>query len=155
MSTRGGYTLVELMISLGVFTVLMLSIFGFIQTGTAVYFQDSTLLELQQKARNGMDRMVREIRQSKASSVTVIDANSDMIIFSTPTKANIAIYRQGTNLVREYPSGSTPNVLATNITYLKFTKTGVQLVLNIRAEKTAYQRTFSFPLHENIKLRNE
>ncbi|MBF0122794.1 MAG: hypothetical protein HQL21_05240 [Candidatus Omnitrophica bacterium] len=155
INTRGGYTLPELLVSVSIFTLLIFGLSGIMQTGTAVYFQDSTLLDLQQQARNGMDRIVREVRQSNSSAITVIDAQSDRIQFSTPTKANIQIYRNGNLLVREYPLGTAPQTLATDITYLKFTKSGVQLFLDIRAERTAYQKTFSFPLREEIKLRNE
>lgn len=151
---KKGLTLVEMLVGSAIFSFLVLVLFGMVQTGTSAYIADSTRLGLQEQARNGMDRMVREIRQSRASSVTVNDAHSDTVNFSTPTRTNVRYYRSGTNLVREYPLG-TVKIIAINIGHLKFVKTGSQMTINIQAQTTMYGRTFSFVLFENVKLRNE
>jgi prepilin-type N-terminal cleavage/methylation domain-containing protein len=143
---KKGLTLVEMLVGSAIFSFLVLVLFGMVQTGTAAYIAE--------QARNGMERMVREIRQSRASSVTVNDAHSDTVSFSTPTRTNVRYYRSGTNLVREYPLG-TVKIIAINIGHLKFVKTGSQMTINIQAQTTMYSRTFSFVLFENVKLRNE
>ena len=154
MKSRKGFTLVELMVSSSIFVFLIMVLYGIIQAGTSVYFVDSTFLDLQQQARNAMDRIVREARESKSSTVIVVDADSDKFAFSTPSEGGVLYYRDGNNLIREYPPG-TATIVATDITHLKFLKVGVQLMITLQAQKTAYNRTFTFPLSEDVKLRNE
>ena len=145
----------EMIVSAAIFTALILGLYGIMQTGTAAYFKDSTLLDLQQQARNGMDRMVREIRQSKGSAISYYESTG-MITFTTPQiTTDIQIYCVNGNLVRINPPGAAPKILATNITNLSFSKSGSQLILNITAGKTVYNQMVSFPLQEEIRLRNE
>lgn len=148
-----GFTLVELLVSVGIFSFLLMSLYGIMQTGTAVYFADTALLQLQQNARNGMGRIIREVRESRASAVMFIDQHSDRIFFSTPTQSHVMFYRDGNNLVREY-SGQTV-IVATDIVHLRFTKAGTQLTVDIGAGKTVYNRPIAFSLVETVKLRNE
>jgi len=149
-----GFTLVEMLVGVMIFVVIATLLYGVVKTGTTVYFTDGIRLDLQQQARNAMDRIVREARESNASSIVAVDATSDKLIFSTPDESNIAYYRSGTTLVREYPSGVFLT-LASDIGYLKFVKSGAELTISLKAQRTAYQQTVSFPLVEKIKLRNE
>ena len=86
---RKGFTLVELMVSITIFVVLVMALYGILRTGMSVYLTDGMLLDLQQEARNGMDRIVREVRQSKASSIMVGNADSDVLVFSTPSTESV------------------------------------------------------------------
>ena len=149
-----GYTLVEALISISLLSFVLLGVYGVLTTGNAVTANDNALLEMQQQARNGMDRIVREVRESSSQTIVTVDANSDRITFTTPNEAGIQYYRSGTALVREYPAGTVKNV-AGNIAYLKFTLAATLLKVSIRADKVIYSKTVSFPLTENVRLRNE
>ena len=152
MDTKG-YTLVEVAMSVLLLSFILLGVYGVLATGNALTVNDNALLEMQQQARNGMDRIVREVRASSARTITVIDANSDRITFTTPGATGVQYYRSGTNLVREYPSGTTVNV-ANSIAYLKFTVSASLLNISLRADKTTYGKTVSFSLVENVRFRN-
>ncbi len=154
MMKTNGYTLIEALISIAILSFILMGVYGVLATGNTVITNDNAILEMQQQARNAMDRIVREVRESSTQTITVIDANSDRITFTTPNEIGIQYYRSGTNLVREYPSGTTTNV-ASNIAYLKFTLAGTLLKISIRADKSIYTKTMSFPLTENARLRNE
>ena len=149
-----GYTLVEALISVAILSFVLLGVYGVLVTGNTVITNDNALLEMQQQARNGMDRMVREVRESSTQTITTVDANSDTLTFTTPNETNIKYYRSGTDLVREYPAGTIKKV-ANSIAYLKFTLSGALLTINIRADKSIYIKTVSFALVEKVRLRNE
>lgn len=149
-----GYTLVEALVSIALLSFILLGVYGVLQTGNAVTTNDNALLEMQQQARNAMDRIVRDVRASSTQTITVVDADSDKISFTTPNATGIQYYRSGTDLVREYPSGTTQNV-ASSIAHLKFTLSGALLNINLRADKPIYGKTIPFSLVENVRLRNE
>ena len=141
---------------------MSISILGFVlfcaymilNAGNASITRDNTLLEVQEQSRNAMQRMVHEIRQASTQTITVISASSDSITFTIPTASNIKYYLTGTNLIREYPAGTTATV-ANSIAYLKFTLNSKLLTISVRADKTRYTQTVSFPLIEQVRLRNE
>ncbi len=152
--SRQGFTFAELLVTTLLFTFIVAGFYSVLGVGRTTYFMDSNYLDLQQSNRNGMDRLVREVRQARTSGVsfTTLAANSEKVTFSTPSKSGIAYYRSGTNLIREYPSGTT-QVVATNINYLDFELSGSLLKIDMRAEKIFF-RTLSFPLVEYVRLRN-
>ncbi len=151
---RNGFTLVEVMVSAGLFSVILLVAYGVLQAGNTIYTRDSVYLDMQQQARNGMDRIIREAREAQIQTITVVNTNSDRISITTPNEVGIQYYLSGTNLIREYPSGTT-KIVASNIPYLKFTLSGVLLQISIRADKTYGSQTISFSLVEKVRLRNE
>lgn len=152
--THKGFTLVETLISALLMSFILLGVYGVLQTGNTITTNDNALADVQQQARNAMDRIVREVREASTQTITNVDASSDRISFNTPNETGIQYYRSGTSLVREYPSGTTRNV-ATNIAYLRFTLSGTLLTVSIRADKALFNKTISFPLVEKVRLRNE
>ncbi len=150
---KHGFTMIELVIAMSLMSFMMMVAYGVLKTGNTIYTNDTIYLDMQQQARNGMDRIVREVRESSSTTVTVIDANSDRLTFTTPNETGLMYYRSGTNLVREYPSGTLKNV-ASNIAYLKFTLSTYLLTINIRADKAYGTKTISFALTERVRTRN-
>lgn len=149
-----GFTLVEALLSMAILTIVLLGVYGVLKTGNTVIFNDAVRVELQQQARNAMDRLVREVRQASSHIVTTINANHDRLTVTIPSASNILFYLSGTNFVREYPAG-TIKTLASDISYLKFSTSGSVLTINVRASKTQYNRTITVPLMEKVRLRNE
>ena len=137
-----------------VLSFVLLGVYGTLETGNTIYTKDNALLDMQQQARNAMDRMVREVHQSSSQTITSISASSYKIVFSIPTATGVQYYLSGTNLIRQAPSGSTTTV-ASNISLLIFTLNGTLLQIQIQADKTIYQHIISFPLTEQVRLRNE
>jgi type II secretory pathway pseudopilin PulG len=159
MMNRKAYTLVEAMISVLLLSVVLLGVYGVLQTGNAVFMKDMALLDMQQQTRNAMDRIVREVRQASSQAVDVNynSTTNDRISFnipSIPIGTLIRYYLSGTDLVREYPAGTVRKV-ASNIGVLKFTATGALLEIQIRADKSQYGQLTSFNLNGQVRLRNE
>ena len=144
-----GYTLVEALISVLILAFILLGVYGVLQTGNTIITNDNALLEMQQQARNAMDRMVREIRQSSTQTIS----GGNQITFTIPGAAGIQYLLSGTTLQRVY-SGNTVNV-ANSIANLNFVLSGTLLTINVRADKTLFSKTVSFSLVENVRLRNE
>ena len=111
---------------------------------------------MEQQTRNAIDRIVRQVRQASSQTITANynSTTNDKIVFTIPTATGIQYYLNGTNLVREYPAGTTYNI-ASNISLLKFTLTGSLLQIQVNANKTMYSQTISFLLTEKVRLRNE
>ncbi len=155
MNTKA-YTLVEALVSLLILSFVLLGVYGVLLTGNTVFIKDTTLLDMQQQTRNAGDRIVREVRQASSQTITANynSTTNDKIVFTIPTATGIQYYLSGTNLIREYPAGTT-RTIASNIGVLKFTLTGSLLTIQIRADQTIYAQTTSFALTQNVRLRNE
>lgn len=149
-----GYTLVETMLSAGILAFILLCTYGILNLGNRISLIDGTLLEMEQQSRNALQRMVKEMRQASTQTIVVNNVNSDTITFTIPSATNVSYYTSGTDLIREYPSGTTKKV-ASNIAYLKFTLNNKVLTINVRADKSLYSQTISYPLTQELRLRNE
>ena len=111
-------------------------------------------MDVEQQARNAAARVLLEVRESRTSTVVSLSADNYRITFSTPNETNIQFYLSGTNLIREYPSGTTA-IVASNIGRLFFSKVSQLLTMEVRADKTVYGRTFSYTVIQKVRLRNE
>ncbi len=152
MSTKG-YTLIEVLISVALLAFLLMVTAGVLMTGNTVFNNNMYQLDMHQQARTGLDRIVREVRESSAQTVTVVDSDHDRITFTTPNETGIQYYVSGTNLVREYPSG-TVRIVASKIARLKFTLATKLLTVEIRADTAIGSKTYSIGLKDKVRLRN-
>ena len=142
-----GFTLVESLVSMGILSFLLLVLYGVLHTGNMIYTNDTTLLEVQQHARNGMDRIVREVREASAHTIT----GGNQISVVTPG-GTVVFSLSGTNLVRN--AGTARNI-ATNISALSFSASGTLLTIQLTATKSMLGKTATFSLAEEVRLRNE
>jgi prepilin-type N-terminal cleavage/methylation domain-containing protein len=76
---QAGFTLVELVVAMGLLVLLMAGVFGLLQISLSSWLQGSSKTEVQQVARQALDSMAREIQY--ASSITRNSASS--ITFTT------------------------------------------------------------------------
>ncbi len=153
-NSQQGYTLVEALISVLIMSVMLLGVYGVLQTGNTLITNDNAAVETGQQVRNAMDRIMREVRESSAATISTLSATNKKITFTTPNETNIQYYLSGTNLVREYPSG-TVKTIASSIGSLGFSLTGSLLKIDIRGDKTYFGKTISLYLTEKVRLRNE
>ncbi|MEI6437771.1 MAG: prepilin-type N-terminal cleavage/methylation domain-containing protein [Candidatus Omnitrophota bacterium] len=156
MKNARGYTLLEILFTVAIFSVVILGVYGVLLTGDIVFNKDMTLLEMESQSRNAIDRIVREVRQASSQVITANynGTTNDKILFTTPSYAGVQYYLSGTALVREYPAGTVVK-LASNINLLKFTLVGSLLTIQTQASQTLYNSAVTFPLIEKVRLRNE
>ncbi len=74
---RSGYTLVELMFSLGIFSVILGSLFSIIIYQNTYFTQAAGKMEVSFAARKAMSGMMKELRISKVELVEVYDKPRD------------------------------------------------------------------------------
>lgn len=155
MNTKA-HTLVEVIVSLGILSFVLLGGYGVLQAGNTIFVKDEALLQMQQQTRDAMNRIIKEVRQASSQTITsnYNGTTNDKIVFTIPNAAGIQYYLNGTNLVRQYPAGTTWNI-ASNINLLKFTLTGSLLQIQITANQLIYSVTTSFSLTDKVRLRNE
>lgn len=172
-----GFTLVEILVSVLILGLLFAGIYGVLNVGSIIYREDINLVELGQQVRQAMDAMVKEIRESKSSEITIISGNTISFkvppaVYGDPWVGPISYYRDVNDanndgvvnqIIREYPAG-TRKILANDITVLSFSVSGDLAEIQLAAQKTVRNRELCFPapcaeppktLKERVKLRNE
>lgn len=73
-SGEQGFTLVELLVSIGIFSVIMAGMFSFLWGVSAHWQTGQEIADATENARLGLNRMTRELRQ--ASMITAADSTS-------------------------------------------------------------------------------
>ena len=158
---RKAYTLIEVLLSVAIVTVLFAVMLSMLKSGNELYSGITTSIEIRQHARNVMERIVRETREGdEVITITVINADSDRISFTSPrftdgggNKLPIQYYLSNGMVYREYPSG-TSMPIATDVTRLKFVRTGPQIDVLVQTEKTTNRRPLVYVLKQKVRLRN-
>lgn len=165
-----GFTLIEIMVTFVIMSFIVWSIYAIFNMADKTWNFDMGIVDLQQDARQAMDKMVKEIRQTRSSIVIItggtqisfqvpIDITTSPVTYSTP----ISYYLESNQIIREYPVNEKA-VLANNIDNLNFTRTGDIVEIELTATKTVRGRTLCFPspcqnpkntLLEKVMTRNE
>ncbi len=73
-SRDNGFTMVELLVSIGIFSVIMAGMFSFLWGATAHWQTGQDVADVTENARLGLNRLTRELRQ--ASAITAADSTS-------------------------------------------------------------------------------
>lgn len=172
-----GFTLVETLVSVLIFGLLVAGIYGVLSVGSVIYREDINLVELGQQVRQAMAAMVKEIRQSRPSAVTITEGNTKVTfnippaVYGDPWVGPISYYRDindnnsdgvADQIIREYPAG-TWKILGNDIAALSFSITADIVGIGLAGEKTIGARQLCFPapcaqplrtIKETVKLRN-
>jgi len=171
------FTLIEILVGAVVLILLMMGVFSILSISNNDWFLETGLLNVTQQARQAMQGMVRELRQSDHSNVTIIN-NGETIDFTIPNNISatpITYYQpiryssSNNQIFREHPTGNSA-VLASYVKDLDFCLwdgsdccdeatedcSGLHIIqISLEAERTIKQRTLSFLLTEKVRLRNE
>ena len=171
-----GFTLVEILVSVLILGFLFAAIYGVLNIGNIIFKDDITLVQLQQQARQAMAAMVKEIRESKSSEITIqnneITLKIPPEVYGNPWVGPISYYRDVNDansdgvvdqVIREYPQ-NTRKILGNDITALSFSLAGDVVVIELAAKKASRGIDLCFPspcanpqktLKETVRLRNE
>ena len=153
-----GFSLIEMMIVVGVLGLITLGLVTFFMGGTKSWVAGQSQLEAQRNARQAMDRMVREIREAS----DIIDSStSSEINFNTPWSTNLE-YSWSGNKWDPILEGTNP--LISNVQSLTFTYFGssgnsvapesaskVHIELEVDIDK---DENPDITLNTDVKLRN-
>lgn len=173
-----GFTLLEILVSVLILGFLFAAIYGVLDVGNIIFREDMSLVELQQQARQAMAAMVKEIRESRPSEISITDGNTQITfnvppeVYGEPWVGPISYYIDADDdnndsitdqIIREYPTG-TRKILANDIASLSFSITADIVEIGLAGKKTIGARQLCFPapceeplktIKEIVKLRNE
>lgn len=162
-----GFTLLEVMVSVAVFSIIMMLTGMILQGGGDQARLASLKMNLQESSRESLYRMGLEIRESSPSRVAV-GANGSSLTFQIPanvsnagviTWSNSITYQRGGNgnqLVRV--SGGQTRILANDIQNVNFSATGAPvstIVFSVTAQRALINgRVLSVASTGEARLRN-
>lgn len=160
---KKAFTLIEVLISVAILSALIVALSAVLLTGEQIYSTVTASINVRQSARNAMDRMVRELRESSASVVMadVINPNSSKISFSGPRYKDaegvlqpIQYFLSAGRIMREFPP-DTVHPVADHVSRLSFVKTGTQVNILIEMLEMTNKRPIVFVLTQKVRPRNE
>jgi len=156
-SSKKGFTLVEVMITLAVFSIIIGAIHQVFVAGQKAWNSDLSLLDLQQASRRGIHGLVREIRAASLGSISISESDTK-IEFDTPSENNIQFFLNidDSQLIRQDSLG-VQRILASNVEDVAFAVVGDSVVIDLRTgkEKTTWSEALDFPLRTQVKVRND
>lgn len=80
---NSGFTFIEVMITLLVFSIISLTLWAVLSTGKHSWHRGVTQIELQQETRKAMDRITKELRQSGSTHMAISGAGT-VLTFQVP-----------------------------------------------------------------------
>ena len=174
-----GFTLVEITITVLIFSLLIGVLFTVLTTGKTSFQVGDVHIELQQDLRRGMDSITEELPQSGSSQLWTIISTAEVafpadgssyntIIFYIPagvTNGNIVwqtdkiqyFLDDNKRLRRKVDSVLDPKPLANNIISLQFSRqssTPNIVEIALQSEKETAKRKINLDLNFQLKLRN-
>ncbi|MFA5318382.1 MAG: type II secretion system protein [Patescibacteria group bacterium] len=77
LSSKRGFTLLEVLFSIGIFSIVMLTAYALFSVAQNTYNQGGNDIELWQNARASLDRITREIRQAQEIATALPEESGD------------------------------------------------------------------------------
>ncbi|MCX7780943.1 MAG: hypothetical protein N2491_08505 [Negativicutes bacterium] len=125
IAKSGGFTYIELLISMTIALLLFAGVFGLLSTSLLSWRTGSSRIEAQQTARAALEAMTREIRYDARDIITA-NGNSSTLRYHNSIGETIEFYREGNVLYRRVTSVSglvnSPNPITEGtVSFLNFT----------------------------------
>jgi len=154
-----GFTLLEILVTVLIFTFIVGGMYGVLNLTKTNYDTNLVSLNLQRQARQGMSRLIREIRQAYFPSILDKNETRTSITFNTTVAGNITYSLVSGQLKRTSSIDTTGKIIANDITGLSFPAiVGNIQKITLRASKTfrslGKNRTLTFSLTEQVGVRN-
>lgn len=113
IKNKAGFTLLEIIISLALFTIIIILVSDAYQVMQRAYNKNSNIAELTQNARVSLDRLTRELRQSSSIATALPETDTDpenppagQIFFQnghdTSQITYLRYYLDGANFMRQH-----------------------------------------------------
>lgn len=174
-----GFTLIEILIVVAIFSVVMTFIYSIMASGRSSWYTADTAIYVQQQARQALDVMAKELRQSSTSVISGVpadDVNYTSITFRIPEDTDsdgdvlnstydvewsnpISYSRNANSQIYRNATDAQPSILANNINSLLFRRQSATpniVEIYIQGNKTsALNRNVSFSLNSQVKVRNQ
>ncbi len=150
-----GFTLPEVLITLVIFTLIMMGLQNVALLSRISFSTDMVLIDLGQQARQVMFWVTKDIREATDINIIYVDQNSDTVTFNTVNDPGIQYYKSGNQIIREDDLGNT-RVIGNYIQRFKVVKTNHMVDVDIIASRSVvFGQSIFFPLREQVNLRND
>lgn len=159
-----GFTLLEVLVTVFIFSLIILAVLGLASYVKTNYDTSLALLNLQRETRQGMSWLSRELREASWSSVSrITDANNNThIYFDTPSASDAEYSVIGTQLQRTITNSTkirANNIIGLAIVPANSSSSAHCFNITLTASKTfissGVSRTLTFPLTQQVDVRNE
>ncbi len=149
IKNQKGFTLIELMMSVGASAMIAYAIFASMRISLNVFESNSVRMTIQTSAREGLYRMIQEIRESSPTRISITNSGQT-ITFTVPNSSTPVTSGYGVNwgtsqiryalgsgstagqIIRTDLSNNTTRVMANDVTALTFTgNTGSPSVVTV------------------------
>ncbi|MGE5416847.1 MAG: type II secretion system protein J [Acidobacteriota bacterium] len=101
---NNGYSLLEMMVALGIMTSLVLSMLSIISSGLGFHGKGLERIEAQESARNGLDMMVRDVKEG----IKVINASGATLTLLNQEGKTVDYYVRTSTLYRRTNGAAAP-----------------------------------------------
>jgi Tfp pilus assembly protein PilW len=171
---KAGLTLVEIIMVIFLFSIICAAIFSVLATGRNSMDSGESQISVQQSVRNGLDSMLKELRQAGTATITGVPAdgaNYNSITFKIPAAIDAAGITWSSNI--QYALGGlngaqliktqsgNQRVLANNISALAFNRSAANpnvVNLSITAQKNTFPgftaRQSIITMTSSVRFRN-
>lgn len=169
MKNKKGFTLIELMVSVALFSMMMLLVGMVMQRGEAQTHMNENQIVIQDNLRQALYGMGQEIRESSPSQVGITN-NGGLLTFRIPASVNNSgsitwsnpityqVGGTGRQLVRSDTGSGRNTILANDIQSVTFSATGVPaatITYSVTAQRTLTNgRVLSVTSTGEARLRN-
>ena len=179
MKQGKGFTLVEVLVTLVIFSIIYMAVIMCLSTGRTSFYTGDTKIAVQQEIRKAFLVMNQELRQSRPSLIVGVPAdgnNYSTITFNIPADAdgdedvidddsgnvewseNITYTLNGNNQITRTTASTGATIIANNITNLQFRRLATSpniIQISVNCQKaTVLGRNLSDTILSSVTMRN-
>ena len=153
---RKGFTLVELLVAMGIFSILITGLYAVLLCGEHSFRYGSTAVSLQENARSIYFWLTRDLRRARTPVNATLDNNGESFSIITPSGSiSYSLESKGNTLVlRRTCSGQTLYV-GKDISSINISTSGdlAQVTVNVN-KRVSYGDIQTFSVTGRVELRN-
>ncbi|MDO8674768.1 MAG: prepilin-type N-terminal cleavage/methylation domain-containing protein [Candidatus Omnitrophota bacterium] len=132
MRTNSGFSMVEMLVVVGIFTMMMAGLYTALAAGNVSWQASENGVAIQRDARNALWVMAKDLRKGSGAAITQ-SVGSTTLIFTHPTDGSVTYTwsDSGANakkLIRQMTASS--RILANNISALTFTDQTTSILIS-------------------------
>ena len=139
MKKNGGFSMVEMLVVVAVFTMIMAGLFTTLVTGNTLWRSSEDAVAIQRDARNALWQMTKDMRKGSGAVVTQ-SSGSTAVSFTHPTDGNVTYTwaNSGANankLIRQ--TATVSRTLANYISTLTFTNQTTSMLISMTVTRSS------------------
>ncbi len=155
LTSNNGFSLLEMMVSIGIFSIISAGIFSVFYVGNISWSLQDANVNVQSQARRTVSKLSRDLRIASGLTITQ-DADNVDVSFSKSGSAITYAWTTDAGSTRHQIVRAVDGVsivTAQNITALSLTETATDIKINVTASDVARGKTLEYTLVGNVAKR--